>query len=177
MSRPRPHLPKGCHRDVAKISNVRAKELLDKYLSAGYRLRALYSALDDHEFRATVEDAVLEAALTHDAARSTEGTWVRKVLAWRLDEAAMAAAEARAGDQLGEVAAPVDPEHALLQAVALQAVEQLSPRFQAVIAARLEGDTYDELGEALSLSRPHAFRQAKKALAVLRSHLEGSPVG
>jgi DNA-directed RNA polymerase specialized sigma24 family protein len=174
---PRCHSPKGVHRDVSRISNDRCRVLLDQYLSAGYRLRPLYFALDDHEFRATVEDAILEAAITHDAGQSREGTWVRRVLRWRLDEASAAAAEARACDQLGEVAAPVDPEHALLQASALQAVERLSPRFQVVIAARLEGDTYDELGQALSLSRPHAHRQTKKALRALRQHMEGAACG
>ena len=163
------------HRNVSRISNARCRVLLDLYLRAGYAIRALYPVLDHHEFRATVEDAILEAALTHDAGRSQEGTWVRRVLRWRLDEAAVAAAQTRAADQLVEVAAPIDPEHALLQASALQAVERLTPRHQAVIAARLEGDTFEELGQALSLSRPVAHRATQRALAELRLHMEGAP--
>lgn len=164
---------------VARIDAATCKRLLADYLKVGFALRVNYSGLNDHEIRATTEEAILEAYLSYKPERGkTEGAWVRQVIRWRLDTTARKSAltawdrDADALDTDPQVLNGVNPERAFHRAHALRALEELSPRHQTILIARMGGDTYEEIGEQLGISRARAHTEGKRALEQLRQILD-----
>jgi DNA-directed RNA polymerase specialized sigma24 family protein len=141
-------------------------------------LGRLYPRLDAATVRGVGEDAMLEAFLSHDVRQATERTWVKKLVLWRLAEAA--------GRQPGPAVSfgtdppilnGVDPEAAFLRATAVRALSHLSIRQQQIVDGRMRGETFLEIGQQLGISDTLAHREAKAAFRILRDLLQPRIVG
>ncbi len=160
-------------RNLAGVDNATAKRLLDAYLPVAYAIRPIFRRIDDATFRATSEDAILEAHLTLKPDRASEGTWVRKLLFWRLSEVRTHSPETSLGTDPA-VLNGVDPEEAFLRATVVHMLGLLSVRQQQIVDGRMRGETYEELGSQLGISHARAHREGKRAFRILRDLLEGS---
>ena len=162
---PSPRLP-----NLGAISDSEARRLLRQYLPIVRALRPLHPHLPDDELQAVGEDAILEAYLSHNGDRALESTWVRKVIHWRLAEAAVyQPPEHLEPDQ---VINGHDPELAVIQATAVSLIARLSPRHQNIVDGRMRGETYEEIAEQIGISAARTHIEAHKAFRLLRCMLE-----
>lgn len=157
---------------MGAITDAEARRLLAAYLPIVYALAPLHPGLDPAQLRAAGEDAILEAALTLDAERANEGTWVRRVIHWRLAEASHPDEPLERLDPDPQVVNGRDPELALLQATAVHLIGRLSIRHQMVVDGRMRGETYEEIAEQIGVSSQRVHAEAVKAFRLLRSMLE-----
>lgn len=162
--------------DLSGVSDATARRLLDAYLPLVRRVASrMYRALPEHEVVAVGTDAILEAYLTQDEARSSEATWVRRVVHWRLAEAVRRLPWERNAESLDadpQVLNGKNPEEAYQRASAFAALARLPPNHQMVIDGRLRGESYVEVGHSIGISPQRAHRVAKRALEVLASEQE-----
>ena len=169
-------MPKRRLPNLAAVSDAEARRLLDSYMRIVWALAPLHPQLSDDELRAAGEDAILEAYLSLDGDRASEGTWVRRVIHWRLAEVSRPIeAESLPADP--QVANGLDPELALIQATAVHLVGRLSPRHQMVVDGRMRGETYEEIAEQIGVSFQRVHTEAKLAFRLLRCWLEDDDEG
>lgn len=121
--------------------------------------------------------AILEGYTTCNG-RSSESTWVRKVIHWRLAEAVeglpvdMAGTEAVTPLDEATTRDGHDTEREVLQNLALRAVGHLSPRHQAIIFGRLHDETLEEIASSLGISTARTGIEEQNALKLLRKAME-----
>lgn len=159
-------------RDLGSIDDATARRLLRAYLPIARALRPGFPRLDAATFRATAEDAILEAYLKLDQSQASESTWVRKVLFWRLSEAAKRTPGP--AQSLGTDPAllnGVDPEEAFWRTTVVHLLGHLSVRQQQIVDGRMRGETYEELGVQLGISHAMAHKEGKAAFRILRDLL------
>lgn len=160
-------------RDLGAVDAATARRLLQAYLPMIRSLGRLYPHLDAATVRGVGEDAMLEAYISYDATQATERTWVKKLVLWRLSEAASRQPSSAAS--LGTDPAilnGVDPEAAFLRATAVRALSHLSIRQQQIVDGRMRGETFIEIGQQLGISDTLAHREAKAAFRILRDLLQ-----
>lgn len=159
--------------DLGGIDSTTAERLLKTYLPVVYALAPLFPGLDSASLRAAGEDAILEAYVTLDAERAQEGTWVRRVIHWRLTEAARLPWDYHAERFDPDPQAPngIDPEEAFWRATCVSALGHLTTRQQMVVEGRMKGLTFEELGTQLGISHTVAHREAVRAFKALRDLL------
>jgi RNA polymerase sigma factor (sigma-70 family) len=161
------------------VSDADARRLLRAYLPVVRRIAAtLYAALPEDEALATGTDAVLEAFLSLDPSRAAEGTWVRRVVHWRLAEAVRRQPWDRQAESLDvdpQLLNGQNPAEAYERASAIAAIAGLPVRCQMVVVGRMRGETYAEVGESLGISPQRAHQVERRALLLLRLELEPAP--
>ena len=162
--------------DLSGLSDAQARRLLATYGPAVRKVAALFPRLDRDEALAVGQDAVLEAYLSHDPTQATEATWVRRLLHWRLAEAAARDPWDRHVESLDpdpQVLNGAGPEEAFFRASAVHNLGSLSVRHQMILDGRMRDETYREIGQSIGISTQLTQREGQKALRVLRSLLEG----
>ena len=160
-------------RNLGAIDNPTATRLLRAYLPAVYALRPLFPRLDEASLRAAGEDAILEGYLSLDTERASEGTWIRKVIFWKLSTTAKRRLPP-VMQSLGTdppILNGIDPEAAFWRATAVHLISRLSVRQQQVVDGRMRGETYAEIGEQLGISDTMAHRDGREAFKILRDLL------
>ena len=136
---------------------------------------ALYTRVADQAALVSAGDeAIVFAYLTHDPLKANLATWVRKQIHWHL---ASASVQAYIADESFDPVDPqllngADPEEQFWRATATHAVGRLGPREATILMARMQGETYAEVAETISISRQHAQRDGARALKRLREILE-----
>lgn len=160
-----------------RIDDTTARRLLDKY---GPIIKITAKRLAGHSYATCTVDqddliavgqmAVLEAQVTYRTGMgATLDTWVRKHIRWRITEEAFRFAERPLKD-------PNDAERLLNGsspaeqydlAYAREAVGILNPREAVVMVSRMEGYTYEEIGDRLGVSRQTIFASERRALRQL----------
>ncbi len=156
--------------DLGSIDDSTARRLLDDAHKLLRVALAKYSMLDQDELLQVGRLAVLEAHLTFDGTRDCSWeTWRKRVLGWRL------AASARA------LSAPVeepveqptngmhDPEVHTFRLELLEVMQQLPPREATILTLRLEGQTFEQIGEAIGITRSRVQQCERHALVILRT--------
>ena len=158
--------------DLSRISDSDARRLLTEYTPVIRRLHATqYRELPADEALAVGTDAVLEAFLSCDLARSAESTWIRKVLHWRMAEACRRQPWDSTADSLDvdpQVLNGKSPEEAYVRASAVAALTTLPIRQQMIVEGHMRGETYASIGEQLGISAQRAHTLGKQAVIALR---------
>jgi len=159
--------------DLGDVDNDTATRLLKAYLPVVYALAPLFPVLDAASLRAAGEDAILEAYVTLDPERAQEGTWVRRVIHWRLAEASRPPWDHNIERFDVDPQAPngIDPEEAFWRATCVSALGHLTTRQQMVVEGRMKGLTFEELGTQLGISHTLVHRESVRAFAALRDLL------
>lgn len=127
-------------------------------------------ALETADLRAVAEIAVLEAKLTYRSARGSLKTWTRRVIRWRLLELVSQRPEVPL-DEPESVLNGENPEEVLAALERRQwmegAIGELGPRRRVIIAATVRGETLNETGQTLGISRSRVCQERKTALIQL----------
>lgn len=172
------------HRDVRvdmhTVDAATAAVLLKRYGRMLGAMVKLYPGLERDEVLEIGRIAVIEAYLTHDAERSTERTWVRKVVGWRLGDAAARDWHTRGEGAIDPNIEPSqvinggNPEHQFLRTTAVRAIARLEPRHQIIVSGRMRGETYAEISATIGIATSLCHREGQRAYELLRSILEGT---
>lgn len=162
---------------MAAVDDETAQRLLKAYMPIAGAFAGLYPNADRDELLAAGQIAIIEAYVKYRPDRGTkESTWVRRMLWWRIEEAAARQPWERGAESLDvdpQVVNGANPEQQFWKATAVRAVARLSPRHQMIVDGRMKGETYEEIGVQLGLSLQRVEQEAKKAFGLLRSMLEG----
>jgi DNA-directed RNA polymerase specialized sigma subunit len=159
--------------DLGRIDGPTAARLIALYLPIVRAVLRLYPQSTWDDLEAVGRVAILEGHLSHDPTKgANEATWVRKVIHWRLSADAIVQpvdctltgrAEPLGGHELDH-----NPELGYLKHQVLEALRELSPRHQTVVLARIEGETFDAIGQSLGISDQRAHTEYVAAVAHLR---------
>ncbi len=161
------------------VDDATAKDLLKRYGSFLGAMTKAYPGLERDEVLEIGRIAVLEAHLTHVPERSNESTWVRKVVGWRLQDAAARDWVARGEGlidpdaELGRLVNGANPEQQFWRATAVNTIAQLEPRHQMIVDGRMRGETWAEIASSIGISTAMCHREGQRAYNRLRSLLEG----
>lgn len=149
------------------------KRLLTQYAPLLERAARRHPWLDRHELRAVWEDAICEAARSHDATRSAEAGWIQRIFYYRL--AQLIDREITAKEALGrslgtdpKVLNGVSPEKAFLESSVMAEVLKLPPRQQIILIAWAHGYTYAEVAAQVGVNLSTAYYDAQRALETLQ---------
>lgn len=137
-----------------------------------YARRSRDEAVDLEDLRAVAQVAVLEALVTFDASRTaSEGTWVRLMIRWRLQDALRReqATEAVDAEALPNGRTPGQIFEAMEARVWWeQEVGRLPPRDRVIVAATAQGETIRQIAHTLGLTASTACRARQRAYDTLR---------
>ena len=170
-----------------RIDAALCERLLKEYMPIVGAVARLYPYIEKDELLSAGRIAILEGYLRRDK-RSSERGWIRKVIHWKLSELASpphkelrtdAFSPRVARESLGEdpqLLNGADPEEQFWRATALSAISRLTVRRQVIVAAKMQGETYEEIGETLGISTQRTALEGKEAFEELRGILEpGAP--
>lgn len=162
--------------DLSAVTDADARRLLTAYLPVVRRVWAtLYRRLPEDEALAVGTDAVLEAFLSCNLARSSESTWVRKVIHWRLAEAIKQMPWDRACVSLDvdpQVLNGKNPDEAYARTSAVAALTTLPINYQMVVDGHMRGESFSEVARSIGISPQRAHRVARRAWVLLRLELD-----
>jgi RNA polymerase sigma factor (sigma-70 family) len=163
--------------DMAAVDDATAKALLVTYMPVAGAFANLYPYAEREELLAAGRLAIIEAFITHKSSRANERTWVRKVLYWRIGEAAKRRPWESQHECEDSETAPngANPEEQFWRASVLSAVGSLSPRHQTIIDARMRGEKVQEIGDSLGISHQRVTQEEQRAFKLLRGMLEDKP--
>lgn len=115
--------------------------------------------------------AVIEAHLSWlGSGGASRKTWTRRVVRWRVAEAAQRARDdAQPDEDIDRYPNGLDPEEAYVRAHARESVGMLSHRQRNVIDARLRGHTFAEIRGMIGVSAQQAEQDEKIGFARLRT--------
>ena len=159
--------------DFSGVDKVLCARLLREYMPIVEAVARLYPHVERDELRANGRIAILEGYLRRDK-RSAEKTWIRKVIHWKLAELA-GAGDGVEKDYLGtdpQLLNGADPEEQFWRASAISAISRLNVRRQIIVAAKIQGETYEEIAETLGISTARTAVEGKEAFQELRRILE-----
>lgn len=172
--------------DFSLVTNADARAYLreQRELINHYIRRAQRWHWDEAEVRSVVEVAAVEALATYEAKHSAKlNTWTHRVIRWRLSELRKSRrgehqARQHMVDRNGEEYAiefsspDPSPEDNVVAAERLrwlnEAMRVLTPRENAVLALKLDGETEAASGRALGVTRQCAQQHTAHALMKLR---------
>lgn len=168
-----------------RIDKALCERLLHDYMPIVGAVARLYPYIERDELLSAGRIAILEGYLRRDK-RSSERTWIRRYIHWRLQDLATPNKERRIDalsphvgrDSLGEdpqLLNGADPEEQFWRATALHAISNLTIRRQVIVAAKMQGETYQEVAETLGISTARAALEGKGAFEELRRILEEVP--
>lgn len=168
-----------------RIDRALCERLLREYMPIVGAVARLYPYIEKDELLQTGRLAILEGYLRRDK-RSSERAWIRKVIHWKLKELVAPHKEQRVDalaphvgrESLGEdpqLLNGADPEEQFWRATALRAISGLTIRRQVIVAAKMQGETYQEVAETLGISTARAALEGKGAFEELRRILEEAP--
>jgi len=168
-----------------RIDKALCERLLHDYMPIVGAVARLYPYIEKDELLSAGRIAILEGYLRRDK-RSSERGWIRKYIHWRLRDIAAPQKELRIDalaphigrESLGEdpqLLNGADPEEQFWRATALSAISRLTIRRQVIVAAKMQGETYQEVAETLGISTARAALEGKGAFEELRRILEEAP--
>lgn len=160
--------------DFSRVDAATARRLLASYRPVVRALCGLYSSDIRDDLLSIGDEAILEGFLSLQPERATESGWIRRVIHWRLTEAARTALCVPVTVSLedGSTADNHDTEREVLQNLALRVVGLLSPRHQAIILGRLQAETLEEIAQSLGISTARTQVEERNALILLRKAME-----
>lgn len=157
--------------DFGRISAATAKRLLDQYRPLVRAVVRLHPASARDDLLAVGDVAILEGFLKWQPEKASEGTWIRRIVHWRISGACEFSTVTEQFDE--ELFSDAhDTEREVLQGLALRAINGLSPRHQSIIQARLANETFVEISESLGLSKSTTHDEYLEALKLLRINME-----
>jgi RNA polymerase sigma factor (sigma-70 family) len=138
---------------------------------------ALYAGVSDQAALVSAGDeAILYAYRTHDPAKANLATWTRRQIHWHLAKALERVCMPIADESYDPVDPQLlngaDPEEQFWAATAAHAVGRLDPREATILMARMQGETYAEVAETISITPQRAHEVGARALERLREVLE-----
>jgi RNA polymerase sigma factor (sigma-70 family) len=158
--------------DFGRIDPATAQRLIAAYLPVVRSVARLYPTSERDDLESVGRVAILEAFLSFNAQKSQESTWIRRVVHWRLAEAAQRLPEDSTATGRAEVldGHEIDhnPELGYMRALVLDNLRALTPRQSTVILAFMQGETFAEIGASLGISSQHAHVEYQTAIAQLR---------
>jgi RNA polymerase sigma factor (sigma-70 family) len=160
-----------------RIDKALCERLLREYMPIVGALARLYPYIEKDELLSAGRIAILEGYLRRDK-RSSERTWIRRVIHWKLKELASQPEHYIYTESLGEdpqLLNGADPEEQFWRATALHAIAGLTIRRQVIVAAKMQGETYQEVAETLGISTQRAALEGKWAFEELRRILDEEP--
>lgn len=137
---------------------------------------ALYARVSDQAaLKSAGDEAIIVAYLTHDPTKATLATWVHRQVHWHLAEAVRF--QVPIADESFDPVDPqllngADPEEQFWRATATHAVGRLNPSEATILMARMQGETYAEVAETISVTPQRAHQVGARALERLREILE-----
>jgi RNA polymerase sigma factor (sigma-70 family) len=158
--------------DFRQVDAVTAKRLLGLYMPCVRAVARLYPTSVRADLESVGSTAILEAFLSFDAQKASEATWVRRVVHWRLAEAAQrqphdstlsGRAEVIDGHEIDH-----NPELGYFRSLVLDHLRVLTPRQSTIILAFIQGDTFAQIGESLGISTQHTHVEYQSAIRTLR---------
>lgn len=160
-----------------RIDKALCDRLLREYMPIVGAVARLYPYIERDELLSTGRLAILEGYLRRDK-RSSERGWIRKVIHWKLKELASEPERHIQKEYLGEdpqLLNGADPEEQFWRATALTAISRLTIRKQVIVAAKMQGETYQEVAETLGISTARAAKEGQTAFEELRRILDEAP--
>lgn len=170
-----------------RIDKALCERLLREYMPIVGAVARLYPYIEKDELLSAGRVAILEGYLRRDK-RSSERAWIRRYIHWRLQDLAMPHKELRTDalsprvgrerESLGEdpqLLNGADPEEQFWRATALSAISRLTIRRQVIVAAKMQGETYEEIGETLGISTQRTALEGRWAFEELRRILDEAP--
>lgn len=171
--------------DLGAVDRETAQELLVSYDTVvqreAFRLRLVPApGVDREDLVAVGQIAVLEAHLSWNRHRNcTFVAWVKRIVQWRMRELVQMCAnqEEELKADLAETNTPESrfiacEEESWFEA----AVSRLTPRQGAIIAARLEGETMEQIASTLGIHYSRVSRDLQTAVTKLRRWVEREAV-
>lgn len=158
--------------DLGGIDDPTAERLLAAYMPCVRAVARLYAKSERADLEAVGRAAILEAFLSLDREKASEGTWIRRVIHWRVteaiqdlpEEALVGHAEVLDGHEIDR-----NPELGYERHLVLDAVKALSPRHATIILARLlDGDTFEQIADSLGISTQLTHVEYQRAIVELR---------
>jgi RNA polymerase sigma factor (sigma-70 family) len=155
--------------DIGSIDDSTARQLLADASKLIRITIAKHSMLDQDELLQVGRLAVLEAHMTFDDSREcSRETWRKRVLGWRINESVRAMSVPIEEHVDSPTNGAHDPEMHTLRLELLEIMQKLPPREATILTLRLEGQTFEQIGASIGLTRGRVQQCEKHALAILR---------
>lgn len=163
--------------DYGSLTDAEVRQVLSDargYIEAlVHKLARFTPGHDEDDLRSVAEMAALEAHLTYEPDRGrAPGTWAYQVISWRLEELRQDEVDIPM-EAVAHAASPAPSPESRVEAYQLAEwleanLARLSPRRALVLARRLHGETGEEVGSTLGLSRARISQVSGSAERILR---------